>query len=143
MFQKELPGARCVARDRCLQRRQAVVLLLVAQLLQEAHAQMLAIQVLVAVEQMHFEQRNRHRVDGGAPAHARHSAAETIDFDHEDPGDRRRSAPRRSPAWSAARTAELETRRPSNSTSSIASREKAWRFAAASSAAKSPAPPAP
>jgi hypothetical protein len=50
MSQKELPCLPRIARNGGPQRRQAVVLYFIAQILQEAHAQMLAVQVLVAIE---------------------------------------------------------------------------------------------
>src|SRR5687768_16549543 len=92
MVCKILPGLPRILRDRQLQGLEAVVLLLVAQLLQEAHAQVLAIELAVMVEKMHLEQRQRHRVDRWPPADARHAAAEAVDFDHEDARDRWRAA---------------------------------------------------
>src|SRR5688572_7508079 len=92
MFQKELPRLLRVAGDRRLQRRQTVVLLFVAQLLEEAHAQVLTVKILVAVEEMDFEQRDVDRIDRRSPADAGNTAAEMIHFNDEDTAQRRRTA---------------------------------------------------
>src|SRR5216117_3142285 len=169
MSRKIFPGAVSVLRDRLLKGVEPVVLLLVAQLLEEADLQMAAIKLLVAIEQMHLQQRHRDRVHRRSPANAGHPRAEALTSTAKMPpsgGGRRnamlavgnprarpsfapcatrplrvygcpssRSARRRSPAPSAPRTAELDTRSPSNSTSGIAStgppgqtpRRKPWQ----------------
>ena len=71
MFQKELPCLPRVARDCSLQRRQAVVLFFIAQLLQEAHAQMLAVKVLmeaiIIARAIAEQQRGRALLPGSMP----------------------------------------------------------------------------
>src|SRR5882672_3464013 len=75
MSRKIFPGAVSVLRDRLLQGVEPVVLLLVAKLLEEADLQVPAIKLLVAIEQMHLQQRHRDGVHRRAPAHAGDSRA--------------------------------------------------------------------
>ena len=121
--------------------------------------------ILRVVEEIHLQERDRHRVDRWPPSHARHAMPVAIHLDHEDAGDRRRPAQhdvggrkaqpaaelravRHAPA-DGVRMAEqppgaaLETRLPSNSTSSIACSAKPCRLAAACRLVKLPARFAP
>src|SRR5260370_40761239 len=90
MSGKKFPRLGGIARDRLLQRLEAVVLLLVAQLLEEAHPQVLAVQILLLVEQMNLKQRMGHGVHRRAPPDARYAGTEIIHLDDEDAGERRR-----------------------------------------------------
>src|SRR5947207_12894509 len=90
MSRKIFPGAVSVLRDRLLQGVEPVVLLLVAQLLEEADLQVPAIKILVAIEQMHLQQRHRDGVHRRAPANARYSGAKAFDLHGKDAAERRR-----------------------------------------------------
>ena len=80
-------------RDSIAQRRQSVVFLLIAQLLQEAHAQMLAIQVAAGViKKMDLEERDGNGIHRRPPADARDARPEALHVDDENPGDRRWAA---------------------------------------------------
>src|SRR4030095_7377061 len=96
MARKIFPRLARIARDGVFQRLDALEPLLVAQLLEEAHAQVLAIEVTLPVENMHLQQRLRDRVDGRAPAEARYAASQPgsqpLHFHDEDPCERRRPA---------------------------------------------------
>src|SRR5438132_1026775 len=89
MSRKIFPGTVSVLRDRPLQGIEPVVLLLVAQLLEEADLQMAAIKLLVAIEQMHLQQRHRDRVHRRSPANAGHPRAEAFDLHGKDAAERR------------------------------------------------------
>src|SRR5687768_13390809 len=88
---------RDIRRDRRAQRFQSVELLLRAQLLEEGHAQMLAVQYALEIEQMYFEKRLRVLADRRPRADAC-SAAQLalrlfqLRLDDEDPGHRRAPA---------------------------------------------------
>src|SRR5688572_11233597 len=94
MVREIVPGPPRVAGDRRLERVQAVVLLFVAQLLQETHAQMPAVELAVPVEEMNLEERLRHRVHRGAASEACHATAEALHFNREYSRQRRRPAQR-------------------------------------------------
>src|SRR2546428_2256409 len=89
MSRKIFPGAVSVLRDRPLQGVEPVVLLLVAQLLEEADLQMAAIKLLVAIEQMHLQQRHRDGVHRRASADAGDPRAEAFDLHGKDAAERR------------------------------------------------------
>src|SRR5438034_11272169 len=97
MSRKIFPGAVRVLRDRLLQGIEPVVLLLVAQLLEEADLQVPAIKLLVAIEQMHLQQRHRDRVHRRAPADAGDPRAEAFDLHRQY-----RAAATRSPSNSTS-----------------------------------------
>src|ERR1051325_928573 len=90
MIHQVFTGLPRVARDGLPQGVESIVLLLVAQLLQEAHTQVLAVQVALPVEEMYLQERQRHRINGGTPADARHTRTKTVYLHHENAGDRRR-----------------------------------------------------
>src|SRR5216117_4297133 len=108
MSRKIFPGAVSVLRDRLLQGIEPVVLLLVAQLLEEADLQMAAIKLLVAIEQMHLQQRHRDRVHRRPPANAGHPRAEAFDLHGKDAAERRRP-PQRDVGRSEEHTSELQS----------------------------------
>src|SRR5919197_341433 len=78
-----------VARDRLAQPLEIVEFRLVAQLPQEAHAQPLPIELAIPVEEVHFEQRLRHRVHRRAAPDARDTAPEALDLDDVNAAQRR------------------------------------------------------
>src|SRR2546422_4647751 len=89
MSRKIFPGPARILRDRPLQGVEPVVLLLVAQLLEEANLQMAAIKLLVAIEQMHLQQRHRDGVHRRASADAGDPRAEAFDLHGKDAAERR------------------------------------------------------
>src|SRR5438477_599538 len=89
MFRKIFPGPARILRDRLLQGIEPVVLLLVAQLLEEANLQVPPIKLLVAIEQMHLQQRHRDRVHRRSPADAGDPRAEAFDLHGKDAAERR------------------------------------------------------
>src|ERR1051326_2138678 len=91
MIHEVFTGLPRVARDGLPQGVESIVLLLVAQLLQEAHTQVLAVQVALPVEEMYLQERQRHRIHGGTPADARHTRTKTVYLHHENAGERRRA----------------------------------------------------
>src|SRR5256712_12470841 len=93
MSRKIFPGPARILRDRPLQGIEPVVLLLVAQLLEEANLQMAAIKLLVAIEQMHLQQRHRDGVHRWSPANAGHPRAEAFDLHGKDAPERRLPPP--------------------------------------------------
>src|SRR2546422_3786753 len=93
MSRKIFPGPARILRDRPLQGVEPVVLLLVAQLLEEANLQMAAIKLLVAIEQMHLQQRHRDGVHRRASADAGDPRAEAFDLHGKDAAERRLPAP--------------------------------------------------
>src|ERR687888_1965769 len=93
MSRKVLACLGGVVRDRLAQPLEIVEFRLVAQLPQEAHAQALPIELAIPVEEMHFEQRLRHRVHRRAAPDARDTAPEALDLDDVDAAQRR-AAPR-------------------------------------------------
>src|SRR5207302_977588 len=117
MSRKIFPGAVSVLRDRLLQGIEPVVLLLVAQLLEEADLQMAAIKLLVAIEQMHLQQRHRDRVHRRSPANAGHPRAEAFDLHGKDAAERRRP-PQRAPKRKSRPTSSQRVPSPRSSTSS-------------------------
>src|ERR1041385_1592034 len=84
MIHEVFTGLPRVARDGLPQGVESIVLLLVAQLLQEAHTQVLAVQVALPVEEMYLQERQRHRIHGGTPADARHTRTKTVYLHHEE-----------------------------------------------------------
>src|SRR6267142_5193488 len=69
-----------VLRNCLAQRCQVVELRLITQLAQEAYAQPLPVELSVPIEQMHFEERLRHRVHRGPAAYAGDCAARIYSF---------------------------------------------------------------
>src|SRR5438105_1309976 len=66
--------------DRRAQGRQAFELGLVAQLPEEAYLQAPAVEAATALQQMHFEQRLRHRVHRRPQAHAGNTGPQALDL---------------------------------------------------------------
>src|SRR3982074_3843004 len=93
MSRKIFPGAARILRDRLLQGIESVVLLLVAQLLEEANLQVPAIELLVAIEEMHLQQWHRDGVHRRALANAGDSRAEAFNLHGKDAAERRRPPP--------------------------------------------------
>src|SRR3989441_11799565 len=89
MSRKIFPGAARILRDRLLQGIDSVVLLLVAQLLEEANLQVPAIELLVAIEEMHLQQWHRDGVHRRAPANAGHPRAEACNLHGKNAAERR------------------------------------------------------
>src|SRR5919198_5975709 len=89
MSRKVLACLGGVVRDRLAQPLEIVEFRLVAQLPQEAHAQPLPIELAIPIEQMHFEERLRHRVHRRAAPDARDTAPEALDLDDVDAAQRR------------------------------------------------------
>src|SRR5947208_7877329 len=89
MSRKVLACLGGVARNRFAQPLEIVEFRLVAELAQEAHAQPPPVKLAVPVEDMHFEQRLRYRVDRRAPSYARHPTAEVFNLHDVDAGERR------------------------------------------------------
>src|SRR5207249_4412132 len=118
MSRKIFPGAVSVLRDRPLQGIEPVELLLVAQLLEEADLQMAAIKLLVAIEQMHLQQRHRDGVHRRAPANAGHPRAEAFDLHGEDAAEPRLPPQHRAPKRKSRPTSSQRVPSPRSSTSS-------------------------
>src|SRR2546428_7449643 len=112
MSRKIFPGAVSVLRDRLLQGVEPVVLLLVAQLLEEANLQMPAIKLLVAIERMHLQQRHRDGVHRRAPANAGHPRAEACNLHGKNTAERRRPPPHDIGGWETPRAAPPHDRAP-------------------------------
>src|SRR3954465_13570871 len=84
-------GIHC---DCVLQLPEIAVLLFIAQLLEEAYAQMPAVQLARPVEQVHFQQRPRQWVDGRPQAEARYARSHALHLDDQDAAEGRRAAQR-------------------------------------------------